>query len=282
MWTHPSRFQTRGCRIKPKEALGRECGHGLAWRLYRFPHCASHRLTRSFFALECVWYHLTKKTFQALVIGVAATAPLAFALPGHSIETCRNGSGTLSSYSAAEIQATGFTCQLGDKIYSDFDIASITSGSFIMTNPLPNFHTFQGSGLGLSDGTAISYAYKVAIDMSLAPTHKMLNYSTSTTVSDYGTGLVSVKSLEDYFVLGSTVNSINGVNSATHAYAPPVSGPITFVSNITVTKGILTQFTDNLTQTEVPPPVPGPLPILGAAIAFGSSRQLRNRIRKLS
>jgi hypothetical protein len=72
------------------------------------------------------------------------------------------------------------------------------------------------------------------------------------------------------------------MNSNPFTYTPPVNGPLAFVSEINVTNGLLTQFTDTLTQTVVTPPVPGPLPILGAAIAFGSSRQLRNRIRKLS
>lgn len=152
-----------------------------------------------------------------------------------------------------------------------------------MTNPLPNFHTFEGSSLNLTSGTAISYAYKVTIDTSLAPSNKMLNYSNSTTVNDLGSGVSSDKSLEDFYLSGSTVNSINGMNSAIYTYTPPVDGPLTFLSNITVTSGLLTQFTDTLTQKDMTPPaVPGPLPILGAAAAFASSRQLRNRIRKLS
>lgn len=220
-------------------------------------------------------------TFKAFFkLGVAVSAPLAFALPGHAIETCRDGS--MGSYTAADIKAPGFTCKLGDKIYYDFDFNGVPSGSFVMTNPMPNFHTFQGQALGLGPGSSITYAYKVAIDAMMAPTSRMLEYATSTSVTNLGGGVTSNKSLEDAFTAMSAVNSANGMNSNPFTYTPPVSGPLAFVSEINVTNGLLTQFTDTLTQTVVTPPVPGPLPILGAAIAFGSSRQLRNRIRKLS
>ena len=68
--------------------------------------------------------------------------------------------------------------------------------------------------------------------------------------------------------------STNGSN----VVGVPVSGKTLLVQNIwsTGTGDVLDSFKDVYTQKEV---VPGPLPLLGAGIAFGFSRKLRGRIK---
>ena len=43
---------------------------------------------------------------------------------------------------------------------------------------------------------------------------------------------------------------------------------------------VFTSGTEQIILRNNPPQVPGPLPLLGAAAAFGYSRKLRNRIQK--
>lgn len=213
------------------------------------------------------------KLHFGLVAGLACAMPLGLSLPSHAA-TCRTGAPT--SYTLAEISAGGFNCQLGDKIYSDFSFTGFSSGTFVFTNPIPTFHTFQGQALGLGPSTAASYTYKVSIDSVISPTAKFRNFSTTTAVSDIGNGSISTKSLANQSM--NTVVSSNGVNSATYTYSPTTTTPIIFTSDISVTEGLLTQFTDVL-QQQMNTPAPGPLPILGAGAAFGLSRQLRKRIK---
>jgi hypothetical protein len=54
-----------------------------------------------------------------------------------------------------------------------------------------------------------------------------------------------------------------------------------FTSSLLVSEGRVNNFTDALTQNDLSDDlsqVPGPLPILGAGVAFGFSRKLRRRI----
>lgn len=185
-----------------------------------------------------------------------------------------------TAYTYGEISAAGFTCQIGDKIYSDFSFTGFTGGSFTFTNPtdFPFFHTFQGQSLGFGPSTTANYSYKVAVDTSMMPKNTIWKYSTSTTVNDMGFGVASLKTLKDTAIPSSTVSSVDGMNSSIYTYSPATVGPISFMSNISVTKGFMTQFTDTLIQSDVP----GPLPLLGATAALGFSRQLRRRVAKSS
>lgn len=71
---------------------------------------------------------------------------------------------------------------------------------------------------------------------------------------------------------------------ATKTYASTSVLTDAFTAKVRVTVGSIQQFTQsfNFQNTPTPPPggvpVPGPLPVLGAGIAFGYSRKLRKRI----
>ena len=60
-------------------------------------------------------------------------------------------------------------------------------------------------------------------------------------------------------------------------YSPTIGGPVVFTGSINVTGGRMDVITDTLVQQVTPQAsaTPGPLPILGAAAAFGSVRKLR-------
>ena len=214
------------------------------------------------------------KSFKNSLLGllpllVAATS----ATPAHAIQSC--GTGT---WSLAEISAAGFTCQQADKIYSDFSFTGFTgtpnfqftSTSFMGTDT----HTFQGSGVDLT--SSASYSYKIAVDTVMSPDYKIASFFTSATTQGFGVS----KTLTDEF--NNTVTSLDGSQSSTYSGTPyPKVGPIAYSSNLDPgTAGIIYNFTDTHTQIQVLPPVPGPLPVVGAAAAFGYSRQIRRRLKK--
>jgi len=74
------------------------------------------------------------------------------------------------------------------------------------------------------------------------------------------------------------LTSINGAQVGPIAFSDP--GPITVEDVWTVVPGgKLTFLQDTFTQARDIPPVPGPLPLLGAGAAFGFSRRIRGRIK---
>jgi len=84
----------------------------------------------------------------------------------------------------------------------------------------------------------------------------------------------------------ATYVPINTAQGATKTYASTSVLTDAFVASVGVTQGTITQFTQSFNFQNTPPeppgpggvPVPGPLPVLGAGIAFGYSRKLRKRI----
>ncbi len=88
---------------------------------------------------------------------------------------------------------------------------------------------------------------------------------------------------------GTAVAQYNPVNVSigqTKTYASTSVLTDAFTARIGVTQGTIEQFTQSFNFQNTPPqppgpggvPVPGPLPVLGAGIAFGYSRKLRKRI----
>ena len=210
-----------------------------------------------------------------VVTGLAVALPSSFILPAHAVDPCMMG-----GYTFAAISTSGFACQKGDKIYSDFTFsgAGFGPGSFTFTEPSLTAHSFGASGLLFGAGLTGSYSYKVAIDSAMSPNTRFYRFLTSTTTfPDFDTLITNTsKTLSNGT---NTVTSSNGANSSIYTYSPIFPGPITFSSTISVTEGSLQNFTDTVTQMDVPP-VPGPLPLLGAAAAFKVSRQLRKRSKQ--
>jgi hypothetical protein len=76
---------------------------------------------------------------------------------------------------------------------------------------------------------------------------------------------------------GDVSTGTNDVVGNLVTYVPTIGGPVDFSGTINVTSGRMDVITDTLAQQVITPPsaTPGPLPILGAAAAFGSVRKLR-------
>lgn len=216
---------------------------------------------------------------------LAAASSFALMAPSAKADTC----GPLS-YSS--ISTSGFSCQLGDKTYSNFEFTGTgdwTSSSFSFSNTIPapglEQHTFNGTGT-FSPGFTYNYTYKMAIDSpagpneyqfdafrtgltssSLTGTNLGLNTLTATGSSTYGP---SISSTANGGGIGNVVDITTG-----SGYLGNDRGPLTFNGSIVVSQGQMNVFTDSVSQRQAP----GPLPILGAGAAFGFSRKLRNRIK---
>ncbi len=214
-----------------------------------------------------------KPSVPHFLVAAAVSFPV-FPQSVKAVDACR---GT-NNYTVAEISASNFSCQKGDKIYSNFsgfDLFPIAS-SFAF-NEVPNTtigdqHEFQASNLGITSGT-LSYSYTVAI----AGSKKFASFETDVSAGGGASRLIS-KSLTS--TPGETANlTVNGgsTNSTAYIFTTPNSGPLAFSGSFTVNGGSLNSFSDYVYQTPGPPPVPGPLPMLGAITAFGFTRRLRRR-----
>jgi hypothetical protein len=203
---------------------------------------------------------------KAALVAVFA-APVAFSSPSFAQSAC--AAGNLASYLA--LGSTG--CTSGDLIYSNFSFTGFGPSTALSVTDSGSQHTFSASGLNFGVDTTANYSYTVAIATG-NPYASFLGYRTGATTSDAFELLASTKTLTD--------TPIGGVSTATNetlgnlvTYSPTIGGPVVFTGSINVTGGRMDVFTDTLVQQI---DVPGPLPILGAAAAFGYSRRLRKRL----
>jgi len=209
------------------------------------------------------------KLLSKAAIAAALAAPVAFSSPSFAQSACAPG--TVADYLGL---AAG--CTSGDKIYSNFSFTGFAGSTALSVTDSGPQHTFSASGLNFGAGSTASYSYTVAIAPG-NPDASFLAYRTGATTSDVFNPLASTKTLigtpngEVSIGTGDTVGNLV-------TYSPTIGGPVVFTGSINVTGGRMDVFTDTLVQQiNTPPPsaTPGPLPILGAAAAFGSVRKLR-------
>jgi hypothetical protein len=209
------------------------------------------------------------KLSPSIFAGIALAIPFVGAMPSQAQSACSGG------YSIAALGGLGSTgCIIGDKIYSDFSFSGAWAGtsSFTFSNSPADQHTFSGSGIALNSGT-YGYTYKVTIAPG-NPLQRIMAYRAGNGTSDIFLPLIASRTLTG--TPGATVTAPNDGTSSPYMYPSPyVTGPVVFTSNISVTSGRMDIVTDTLGQVTVP----GPLPIVGAAAAFGFSRKLRHRIK---
>lgn len=213
---------------------------------------------------------MLKLTPLRVVLAGALASPVLLVAPSLAQPACVNGVGT-----AALVGLGSTGCQIGDKIYSHFTFSSgfSSTGTFNFTNTPTDQHTFSAAGLALAPGS-YSYGYKMTI-VPGTPGTSFAAYRTGSGTSDVITALGSTKTLIG--TSGGLVTAVNDGTSSVYNYSPFVAGPVDFTSTINVTAGRLDIFSDSVVQNVIPTAssTPGPLPILGAAVAFGSVRNLR-------
>lgn len=200
-------------------------------------------------------------------IGLATLPGLLLTAPAKAgFITCGNG-GALALWNSLQ---AGDACQIGDKLYTITENTLIGDPTTILninTPPMfPDIHTLTATGGAFSNTTPATFKYTI----TTTSTEKIKQFS-------YTNG----SSIPNPDYTWSTVISNGGPiwNQTDAANAPQVIVPINPNQTSLLVEHVYTpntvamqQFTDTVTQT------PGPLPILGAGMAFGFSRKLRKRI----
>jgi hypothetical protein len=121
-----------------------------------------------------------------------------------------------------------------------------------------------------------SYSYLVTIGNP--PEFGFAAYRTSATSSEQTEPLMGTKTLTGNPAgTGITSTAVDTTIGNVVPYPAAEPGPVAFTGTINVDGGRMDVFTDSISQALKPTAsaTPGPLPILGAAAAFGSVRKLR-------
>ena len=222
------------------------------------------------------------KTLRNLTLLAGLTAGLGVvqATPAQAQVCTGNGTAT-GSFSLSFLDANpGLTCRIGDKIYSNFSYTG-----FVSSDLAQNVVNMSESGVG-----GLQHTIGMMNTAGWTSASNTFNY----TITVVGTGVV----LDQWAATGgssiigsqfnSTVTATNSApspnpNGAVNAFST-VSSPSTFTAGTTssaftntfnVSNNAFTSFDNSLTQKLSATATPGPLPILGAAAAFGSVRKLR-------
>lgn len=209
---------------------------------------------------------LPMKFFSSIAV-VAIVAPLTAGSPSLAQPACTPG--VITQYTG--YGATG--CRVADKIFSNFLFTGFEASSSFSVTALANQHTFSASGLNFTPGDVASYSYLVTI---AGGSLGIDGYRTSATSSEVTLPLIGTKTLTGN-PAGITSTAVDTtIGNAVH-YFSAQPGPVAFTGTINVTGGRMDVFTDSISQAPITPTnaTPGPLPILGAAAAFGSVRKLR-------
>lgn len=217
------------------------------------------------------------RLFLAALVGFL---PLALVPGAKAAPLCSDGGFAGSgAYSVSLLVGLGSTgCQIGDKIYSDFSFTNLTSGVFGFTKSGID-HTFSGSSLNFTDTTnPFTYSYKVAITGSV-PGQEFTKFSTGANGTNTTTALSFTKNLVATTTSPATSTTATAGGGVVNFPAGTV-GPVTFASTLNLSGGKIDTISDSLSQKFAEPTeVPSPLPLFGAAAAFGFSRKLRGRIK---
>lgn len=215
---------------------------------------------------------------RLLVAGlVAAAAGPAYA-NGPPAETC------VGTYSFNDIFASGFACQSGDKIYSNFrNPTGFSSADFRFTELNDQQHELQVSGTFVgANGTGSDFSFEYTVDVEPWDSgFYIAGYSTDFVIGSFNpptNQLIATKTLQATSPLGGVASSARFPAVTSSAFLPPGSIEVDFISQLRVEPGFtVSSFTDTVVQQESE--VPGPLPILGAAAAFRASRRIRKRVK---
>jgi hypothetical protein len=239
---------------------------------------------------------LFKKALKATLIAsmpaiISAQPAMAQAMPDASFADGCNGSalsvaGTITDF--LNFSKDGVNgCKVIDKLYN---FAPGAFADFDADNTLMQIAT--------STGNPLRHAIKLSNVSGFQPGPYDFNYSISVVdapgfyIADWFASAEPNDPFNSSYTLTTDTDltpsqSITFPSSSITPLTPFPGRPTTvlFANILEVTDGSLgpNGFTNTVTQASIPPDqVPGPLPLLGAATAFGFSRKLRARIKALA
>jgi hypothetical protein len=189
---------------------------------------------------------------------------------------------------AESARAASFTtCQaLADLTVGGTKISNLSCGGDIANSPdvlisfaeLSNNVEYSVFGNSLSGSLAGSIGYNIEIILGQNVFQSVQLTADGTTDSVY-------RAVKDVSWSGGSTQLVTTQTGAEPVFDFPTLNvkKLTILDSWTATEGEVQIVKNNFVQVPgqaLPDPVPGPLPILGAAAAFGFSRKLRARIRK--
>lgn len=206
----------------------------------------------------------------AALFAAAGTFVFAGAAPANAA-ACPGGSLGLGTLTA------GFNCTQGGFTFTFTSLSGFSAADTIsFSNPAANqFNYSIQKDIPWTAGSKV-FSYTVA-----APSGKVLtDYTALPASAVFGTktgdfGVVGAAGE----ALGTTRNSINTEGVASYSPASLTSDTFTATLDNLSGLGIETLQSSYVVADAPTPAVPGPLPIFGAAAAFGFSRKVRNRIK---
>jgi hypothetical protein len=200
---------------------------------------------------------------------IACFASLA-AQPAHAFFS---GCGTLSA--GGTIADLPTSCQIGDKLYSDFstDILGSAFISIAEVGATGKQHNLTVSGPGIGGSF---FNYKITV---VGSPNYLLTWQTDTQSAIAPNDYTFTSGFSNSPVSAFTLTY--GSNAGTGVQNFDTNNPTeTVVSHSITNSGTLNGFTDTVTQGP-PDPVPAPLPLLGAAAIAGSLKRLRHSAKRM-
>lgn len=205
---------------------------------------------------------------SALLLGLTAGV---ISFGAQSAHAQFSGCGTTFGQGNLSDITPGFSCLIGDKLYSDFDFDLPGTTMISISENFGTQHTLTISNAATFVG-ATKFNYKITA--TNAPAFELKTWQTDT-LGAVGANQYNVDVDWTNDALAPISLSLSPGPSSSF---PPLRDFNPNTADTVVTHAItngqsLTGITDTVTQT------PGPLPLLGAGAAFGFSRKLRNRIK---
>jgi len=217
---------------------------------------------------------MQSRSKTALGVAFAASSILLVAGSPAKAAPCADATLTVLQGAGSCTDALGFTFVLNSfTSFSGLDVFSFQSSG-------NNFqYSLQGSAAWSTTGLGLNYTLT-------APATKEFNFYTSNLSSSNNPSLDA----GNYTIASATQPQSVATffpplqaSGGTKIYNPKITTD-TFTTTLNVTGGTISTVTGVVASQPIPTTssVPGPLPLLGAAAAFGFSRKIRNRIKSVA
>jgi hypothetical protein len=216
------------------------------------------------------------RSWAGALVAATAISPL-FISPAHA-DPCLV-SGASATWNYADL-TTGFSCAVGDKVFDFVSVGNLPSNAtFTFTDLGSNQHTLSVGGSFTNTSLSGSWDYKITA--TAAPFPGLIGAQTGATVGFGGsTPTTSISVTGPSGFLGSNTSLPGGgQNNPPIMFAPVSYLDVTTSWSATGADGnTIATITDKFAQGDPTSTVPGPLPVLGAGVAFGFAKRVRRRI----
>jgi len=202
------------------------------------------------------------------VLFTAGAISLTGATPANAA-VCADGTLT-SLLNVTCTSAEGYTFKLTSfSSFAGLDVFSFTSAGS------SNFqYSLQGSSAYTQGGNPYALSYELT-----APSGRFLDlYTTGGSTSVPGSNSTWVITENTQSKVANGTVAFSGQTNAVADFNPNIL-TTTFTGTLNVSAGNISSVTSLVTSAAPAAATPGPLPIFGAAAAFGFSRKVRNRIK---